>query len=68
MLVEFAARFFNGLIRAATRRRGTHDLLYAHVRRATVIGGHAATDVALGYDADQLAVLCILDHRRAATA
>jgi hypothetical protein len=68
MLVEFSARFFNGLIRATTRRRGAHDLVDAHVRRAPVVSGHAATDVALGDDADQLAVVGILNDRRAATA
>jgi hypothetical protein len=68
VLVEFSARFFNWLIRATTRRRRAHDLLDAHVRRAPVIGGHAATDVALGDDADQLEFFCILNHRRAAAA
>ena len=66
MFVEFPARFFNWCIRATTRRRGAHDFLDAHVRSAPVISRHAATDVTLGDDTDQLAVLCILNHRRAA--
>ena len=68
MFVEFSARFLNGLIRATTRRRGSHDFADAYVRPSPVIGGHAATDVALGDDADHLAVFCVLDDRRAATA
>jgi hypothetical protein len=52
MLVEFPARFFNWLIRATTRRRGSHVLFDAHFRSAAVI--HAATHVARGDDADQL--------------
>jgi hypothetical protein len=65
MLVEFPARFFNWLIRATTRRRGTHDLFDVHFRSAPVISRHAATHVALGDDADQLEFLCIRNHRRA---
>ena len=68
MLVEFPARFFNRLARTTTRRQGAHDLFDANVRSAPVISRHAATHVALGDDADQLAVLCILNHRRAAAA
>jgi hypothetical protein len=68
MLVEFSARVFNWLIRATTRRRGTHDLFDAYLRRAPVISRHAATHVALGDDADQLEVFCILNHGRAAAA
>jgi hypothetical protein len=68
MLVEFPARFFNGLIRATTRRRGTHDLFDANFGSTAVISRHPATHVALGDDADQLEVLCILNHGRAATA
>ena len=68
MLVEFPAPFFNWLIRATTRRRGTHDRFDAYLRSAPVISRHAATHVALGDDADQLEVFCILNHRRAAAA
>ena len=68
MLVEFSARFFNGLIRTTTRRRRAHNLVDTHVRRAPVISGHAATDVALGDDADELEGFCILNHRRATAA
>jgi hypothetical protein len=68
MLVEFPARFFNWLIRATTRRRGAHDLFDANFRGTSVISCHAATHVALGDDADQLEVFCILNHRRAAAA
>jgi hypothetical protein len=68
MLIEFSASFFNRLICATTRRRGTHDLFDAYLRSALVISRHAATHVALGNDADELEVLCILDHGRAATA
>jgi hypothetical protein len=68
MLVERSARFVNWLISAATRRRGAHDLLNAHFRSTPVIGGHAATHVTLGDDADQLEPFCILNHRRAAAA
>jgi hypothetical protein len=65
MLVEFAARFFNWLIRATTSRRGTHDLSDAHLRSAPVISRYAATHVALSDDADQLEAFRILNHRRA---
>ena len=68
MLLEFPARFFNWLIRATTRRHGTHDLFDANFGSTAVISRHAATRVALGDDADQLEVFCILNHRRAATA
>jgi hypothetical protein len=68
MLVECAARFFNWLSRATTSRRRTHDLSDAYLRSAPVIGRYAATHVALGDDADQLEVFCILYHRRAAAA
>lgn len=54
MLVEFASRFVNWLIRPATGRPGPHDLFDANFRRMPVIGRHAATDVALGDNADQL--------------
>ena len=66
MLVEFSARFFNGLIRATTRRRGVHDLVDANFRSMAVISRHAATHVALGDDADQLEIFRIFNHRRAA--
>jgi len=68
MLVEFPARFCNGLIRATTRRRGTHDVFYAYLGSAPVISRHAATHVALGDDADQLEVFCVLNYGRAAAA
>jgi hypothetical protein len=68
MLMEFSPGFLNGLIRATTRRRGAHDLIDAHLRRAPVVSGHAATDVTLGDDAEQLAVFGILNDRRAAAA
>ncbi|MDO8632377.1 MAG: hypothetical protein Q7R41_17990 [Phycisphaerales bacterium] len=68
MIVEFAARFFDRLICATTSRRGSHDLFDANFRSMAVIGRHAATDVALGDDADQLEGLYILNHRRAAAA
>jgi hypothetical protein len=68
MLVEFPARFCNWLVRATTRRRGTHDLVDANFGSTAVISRHAATHVALGDDADQLEVFCILNHRRAAAA
>ena len=68
MLVEFPARFCNWLIRATTRRRGTHDLFDANFGSTAVISRHAATHVALGDDADQLEVFCVLNHRRAAAA
>jgi hypothetical protein len=68
MLVELPARFGNWLICTTTRRRGTHDLVDANFGSTAVISRHAATHVALGDDADQLEVFCILNHRRAATA
>ena len=68
MLVEFPARFFNRLFRAATRRRGAHDLCDANFRSVPVISRHATTYIALGDDADQLEVFCILNHWRAAAA
>ena len=68
MLLEFPARFGNWLIRATTRRRRTHDLIDANFGSTAVISRHAATHVALGDDADQLEVFCVLDHRRAAAA
>ena len=68
MLVEFASRFVNWLIRPATGRPGPHDLFDANFRRMAVISRHAATDVALGDNADQLEAFCILNHRRAAAA
>ena len=68
MLVEFPARFFNRLIRAATGSRGSHDLCDANFRSMPLISRRAATHVALGDDADQLEVFCILNHWRAAAA
>jgi hypothetical protein len=68
MLVKRAARFVNWLTSAATRRRGAHDLLDAHFRSTPVIGGHVATHITLGDDADELEPFGILNHRRAAAA
>lgn len=68
VLVEFPARFFNRLMRAATSGRGTHDLFDANFRRVPVICRHATTDVALGDNADQLEAFCILNHWRTAAA
>jgi hypothetical protein len=68
MLVEFSARFCNWFIRATTRSRGMHDVCDAHLRSAPVLSRHAATHVALGDDADQLEVFCVLNYGRAATA
>jgi hypothetical protein len=68
MLVELPARFFNRLIRVTTGRRGSHDRFDANFGSAAVISRHAATHVPLGNDADQLEIVCILDHRRAAVA
>ena len=68
MLVEFASRFVNWLIRPATGRPGPHDLFDANVRRRAVISRHAATDVALGDNADQFEEFSIFNHRRAAAA
>ena len=62
MFVEFPSRFFNRLARTTTGRQGSHDLFDAHVRNAPVTSLHAATHVALGDDADQLEVFCILNH------
>jgi hypothetical protein len=66
LFVELSASFFNGLVRAATRRRGAHDRFDAYFRGAPVISCHPATHVTLGDDADQLEFLGILNHRRAA--
>lgn len=63
MLVGFPTYFFNPLARTTTNRQGLHDLFDAHLRSAPVISRHAATHVALGDDADQLVVFCILNHR-----
>ena len=68
VLVEFASRFVNWLIRPATGRPGPHDLFDANVRRMAVISRHTATDVTLGHNADQLEAFGILNHRRAAAA
>jgi len=68
MLEEFLARLYPRRIRATTRRRRAHDLVAAHVGRARVVSGHAATDVTLADNADQLAVFCILNYWRAAAA
>jgi hypothetical protein len=61
MLVEFPARGFHRLILATTSRRRSHDLFHANCGRLAVVGCHTATYVALGDDADQLEVLCILN-------
>jgi hypothetical protein len=68
MLVEFASRFVNWRIRPAAGRPGPHDLFDANFRCVAVISRHAATDVALGDNADQREAFCILNHRRAAAA
>jgi hypothetical protein len=68
VLDQLPARFFNRLIRVTTRRRWSHDLFDANFGSTPVISRHAATHVALGDDADQLAVLCILNYGRAAAA
>ena len=65
MLVEFPAPFFNRLMRAATRRRGPHDLFDTNFGSVAAIRRHAATHVALGDDADQREVFRILNHWRA---
>lgn len=67
VLVEFLARFRNWLIRATTCSCVTHDLFDANFGSTAVISSYAATHVALGYDADQLEVFYILNHRGAAT-
>ena len=66
MLVEFPAHFFHRLACTTTGRQGSHDRFDVHVRRAPVISRHAATHVTLGDHADQLEMLGILNHRRAA--
>jgi hypothetical protein len=68
MLVECASRFVNWLVHRTTGRRGPHDLFDANFRRMAVISRHAATDVTLGDNADQLEAFCILNNRRAAAA
>ena len=68
MLVKFPARFVDGLMRATTRRRRTHDLFDANLGSMSVISHHAATHVAFGDDADQLEVCGVRNHRRAAAA
>jgi hypothetical protein len=68
MLVELPARFLNRLLCATTRRRGTHDLSDANFGSPPVMSCHATTHVALGDDAHQLEVQCILNHGRAAAA
>ena len=66
MIVEFAARFFNGLVRATACGSGTHDLSDANFGSTPVIGGHAATHIVLGDNTDQLEVFFILYYGRAA--
>jgi hypothetical protein len=68
VLVEFPARIVNGLVCATTRRQRSHYLLDANGRGIAVFGNHAATDIALGDDADHLEGVCILDDRRATAA
>ena len=68
MIAEFAPRFVHVLVRTTTRRRRPHDLSDTNLRRTAVISRYAATHVALGDDADDLKVVCILDDRRAAAA
>ena len=68
MLVEFPARFFNRLIRAATGSRGSHDLCDANFRSVPLISRHATTYIALSDNADQFEGFCILNHWRAAAA
>jgi len=68
MFVEFPPRFFHGFIRTAACGRGTHNFFDADFGSTAVISRYAATHVALGDDADQLEMFCILNHRRAAAA
>jgi len=68
MLVEFPACIFDRLVCVTTSRGGLHDRCNANFGSATVVRGHAATDVALRDDADQLEVVCILNHRSATVA
>ena len=68
MLVKLSAGLVNWLIRTTTCGGGAHDVLDAHLRSAPVIRCHPATDVALGDDADQFAVVGIFDDRRAAAS
>lgn len=68
MFVEFPAGLFHRFISVTAGRRGLHDRVDPHVRRPKVIGGHATTDVAFGYDTNQLAVFGIFNHRRASAA
>jgi hypothetical protein len=53
MFVQLPAHFFDGLIRAATRRGRAHDLFDAHFRSVTIVRRDAATNVALRDDALQ---------------
>ena len=68
MFVEFPPRFFYGCIRTAASGRGMHNFFDADFGGTAVISRDAATHVALGDDADQLEVFCILYHRGAAAA
>ena len=68
MFVEFPPRFLHGFIRTAASGRGTHNFFDADFGSTAVVSRHAATHVALGNDADQLEILCIFYHRRAAAA
>lgn len=68
MFVKFLAGLVHRLVYAAARGRRSHDLFDPYFRGKLVVRGHAAAHVALGDHTDQLEVLRVLDHRRAAVA
>ena len=68
MFVQFPACVGNWLVRVAAHRGGLHDLRHTDIRSLAVVRCYTATDVTLGYDADQFAGLDILDHGRASAS
>ena len=68
MLVEPASTVFDGRLRITARGCGTHDVCDADVGAASVIRRHAAADVTLGDDANQLEVFGVCHDWCAAAA
>jgi len=59
MFVEFAPGFIKGFIHAAACGHGTHDLFNRNLRRPSVLGYHAMTQVAFGHDPHQATALFV---------
>ena len=57
MFVELPFSFFKRIVHAAATGCGPHYIFNAYIRGLKVFGSHVVTDIAFGYDSDQVDIL-----------